>query len=336
MKNKRILLFAAALCLGITMCGCGDKNNSSKEKSSGSSSETETEDSFKLPENIVYCDTEDELFEFAVSDSIPDGTGSELIDGTEFIFNVGDDDSLIGVMAMANLHQTASGMGKGLSADFEENKIYSNIQGEELTINGNPAYRITADCKNDIKYTLTTMQFGNGDIFAVMSTSTPAHREDCQRETDIILHSAEYKGAPLKTEPETFENDYFSITIEPKWYFNKTKDNFASIRLNIQNDYNDVWYAFSFSALLDEPDAETAAENAAAKLERFELTRDKAEFMGYESEHIGYENLSDVYVDYYIFEKDGVCYQGITVYHNDLREQYNADIKKVTESIKIK
>lgn len=336
MKKRRILSFAAALCLGITMCGCGDKNNSPKEKSSGSSSETETEDSFRLPENIVYCDTEDELFEFAVSDSTADGTGSEMIDGTEFIFNVGDDDSLIGVMTVTNLHQTASGMGKGLSADYEEQSdIYSNIQGEELTVNGNPAYRMTADCKNDIKYTLTTMQFGNGDIFAVMSTSTPAHREDCQRETDIILHSVEYKGAPLKTEPETFENDYFSMTIEPKWYFNKTKDNFASIRLNIQNDDNDIWYAFSFSALPDEPDAETAAENAADRLASFELTRDKAEFMGYKSEHIRYDTW-EAYVDYYIFEIDGVCYQAITVYNNDVREQYDADIRKVTESIEIK
>lgn len=334
MKYKRILSLIAALCLSISLCGCGEKNNSSKDKNSGSSSENE--DSFVLPENIEYCTTENELFEFAVSAGIPNGEGSELLGDTEFVFNAGDEDTLIGVMSVMNLHQTASGMGKGLSVDFEESGLYSNIQGEDLTINGNPAYRFTADCENDILYTLTTMQFGNGDIFVVMSTSSPAHREDCQRETDIILHSAEYKGDPLKNKPETFENDYFSITIEPKWYFRREKEDFASIGLNLQNDYNDIWYSFSFSALTDEPDVKTAAENAAAKLENQEITRDESTFMGYDSEHIFYEGTMGAYIDYYIFEKDGKCYQAITACHKDLTEQYNVDIQKVIDGIIIK
>lgn len=334
MKIKRILSFLTVLCLGISMCGCGGKNSSSD---ADSSSANKTEETFELPEDIVYCDTEDGLFEFAVSSDTPNGISSTLIGETEYVFNLGDDDTLIGVMTVADLHQTAAGMGTGLSSDFEESGLYSNIKGEELTFNGNPAYRITADCENDIIYTLTTVQFGNGDIFAAASTSTPESRENCEKETDIILHSVKYKGTPLKTEPESYDNDYFSITAGEKWYFRKMTADFASISLNLQNDISDMMYAFSFSALTDESDIETAAKNSAEKLtDEPEFLRDKADYMGFNAEHIHYLNPLDAYVDYYIFENDGVIYQAIEVCPTSKTEQYKTDIQEILDSIEFK
>lgn len=331
MKIKRFLSFLTVLCLGISMCGCGTK------KSSSDTSANKTEESYELPEDIVYCYTENGLFEFAVSSETPDGTSSKLIGETEFVFNLGDDNTLIGVMSIADLHQTAAGMGAGLSSDYEESGMYSNIKGEELTINGNPAYRLTADCENDIIYTLTTVQFGNGDIFAAASTSTPENRENCERETDIILHSVEYKGKPLKSEPETYDNDYFSITAGEKWYFRKMTADFASLSLNLQNDMSDMMYAFSFSALTDESDIETAAKNSAEKLtDEPEFLRDKADYMGFSAEHIHYLNPLDAYVDYYIFENDGVIYQAIEVCPVNKTEQYKTDIQKIIDSIEFK
>ncbi|MBR3759912.1 MAG: hypothetical protein IKK47_02835 [Ruminococcus sp.] len=330
MKIKRILSFLTVLCLGISMCGCGSKKSSSE-------SDNTPKDSFELPEDIVYCDTEDGLFEFAVSSDTPDGVSSDLIDKTEFVFNLGDDDTLIGVMTVTDYHQTAAGMGTGLSSGFEESGLYSNIKGEELTINGNPAYRLTADCENDILYTLTTLQFGNGDIFVTMSTSTPENREKCDLETDIILHSAEYKGKPLKSEPETYSNIYFSITAGEKWYFRKQTKDFASISLNLQNDISDMMYAFSFSALTDESDIKTAAKNNAEKLmDEPEFLRDTSDYMGFKAEHIHYLNSLDAYVDYYIFENDGVIYQAIEVCPTNRTEQYKTDIQEIIDSIDLK
>lgn len=331
MKIKRILSFITALCLGVSMCGCGSKKSSSE-------SDNAPKDSFELPEDIVYCDTEDGLFEFAVSSDTPDGESSEIINETEFLFNLGDDNTLIGVMTVPYYHQTAVAMGEGVSSGFEESDLYSNIRSEELTINGNPAYRLTADCENDILYTLTTLQFGNGDIFVTMSTSTPENREKCDLETDIILHSAEYKGKPLKSEPETYSNLYFSITAGEKWYFRKQTDDFASVSLNLQNDISDMMYAFSFSVITDEPDAETAAENLEENFSgQSGIMRDKAEYMGFDSHHIHYENTLDAYnIDYYIFENDGVIYQAIEVCPTNKTEQYKTDIQEIIDSIELK
>ena len=316
------------------MCGCGGKKSSSDADSSFAN---KAEESYKLPEDIVYCDTEDGLFEFAVSSDTPDGISSAFIGETEYVFNLGDDDTLIGVMTVADLHQTAAGMGTGLSSDYEESGLYSNIKGEDLTINGNPAYRITADCENDIIYTLTTVQFGNGDIFATASTSTPENRENCEKETDIILHSVEYKGKPLKTEPETYNNDYFSITAGEKWYFRRMTENFASVSLNLQNDISDMMYAFSFNALADVSDTETAAKNSAEKfIDEPEFLQDTADYMGFKAEHIHYLNPLDAYVDYYIFENDGVIYQAIEVCPVSKTEQYKSDIQEIIDSIEFK
>lgn len=340
MKIKRILIFLTAIGFSASLWSCTDKK-SSLEKSSLETNITDISKETELPENLRSFETIDGLFSFSTSENIMQTDAENdlnTIIGTncQFLFREEEHDISLGIMPITNLHQTAEGFSAGLYTSYDEIGEFSNLNGKALAVGDSPAYRITADYENDYIFTVNTVQFGNGDIFAVISSSPATSLDVCERENDIILSTVRYRGGALKTEPETFENDYFSMTIEPKWYFSKTKDDFASIRLNIQNDYNDIWYAFSFSALPDEPNAETAAENAAAKLEGFELTRDKTKFMDCECEHILYKNVPDVWVDYYIFEKDGVCYQGITVCHNDLREQYNADIKKVTENITIK
>lgn len=337
MKIKRILLFTSALCLTAALYGCGNKSSSSSETKSPSS-QTDTE-SVSLPENMKYYDTNGGFFSFGTDETLKQYEG-ETKEDYEFAFQAGDDDTLIGILTITGLHQTAKGFSESVLPDYEDEEIYSNVKGEELTIAGNPAYRITADAEGDISYSEIMIQFGNGDLFTVFATASKDYVQECEKQTEIILNSVEFKGDPLKTEPETYENDYFSITAGEKWYFRSMKNDFASISLNLQNDISEMMYAFSFSALPDASDKETTAEDAAAKLGQYEfnqdITRDTAEYMGFDAEHIRYLNPMDAFVDYYIFEKDGVCYQAIEVCPTNMTEQYQTDIQEVIDNIVIK
>jgi len=334
---KRVLAFSSAVCLAVSAAGCGNKKSSS-EKQDAKSKITDISAETVLPENMLSFETVDGLFSFGTSENITqadadDSTNNILGENCQFLFCDKEHDIFIGIMPVTDLHQTAEGFSAGLYAGYDESSEFDNLDGEPLTVGDAPAYRITADHENDYIFTVNTVQFGNGDIFAVISSSPESEREICERETNIILSSVSYSGEPLKTEPETYENSYFSIEISPKWYFRKSTDDFVSVSLNLQDSIDYMMYAFSLGKI-DSTDIKAAADEEEEKNGyQNEFSRETTEYLGCKAEHTRFINRIDAYTDTYFFEKDGVVYRAVEVCSKDLTDSYKKDIEEIKSRI---
>lgn len=333
---KKLIVLLSALCLMTSFAGCGGNESSSEELSSVNTESRETiKDDDKSAENgeLKYYDTEDGSFRFGVSSdfSINDSGESDY----EYTFTNGEKECLIGIMSLIRYHSTAKGFSEGILEEYE--KIYDNVKGEEMTFGGVPAYRVTADAaEGTVLYTSTIAQYGNGELFAV-NTIEAKSSDKCLKQADNILNNVEFLGEPLKTEPETFENDYFSITLPPELYVRKSNGKSVSVGKNLQNSTAELLYTFSFEALTDETDIKAAADAAFEKLSRNDgLERDSAEILGYNAESIKYQKEIDgqkIYMEHYFFEVNGVCIRLVKVCSESMLDAFETEMKPVMESV---
>ncbi len=324
MKYLKSALFI--LLAGTLLCGCGDKASDDADISDGlSAAVSDTSD-------YNFFETADGLFSFGTPPYLAfreDDSSNDY----EYSFTTGKENCLIGVMSVTGYHQTAKGFGEGTLSDYE--KVYSDVKGESITIGDVPAYQITA-YSDKISYRSIMLQYGNGDLFVVNMTDNKG-KNDAEKAAAALCGTIKYKGEPLRSSSETFENDYFSITVSEKWYFKSKGSEGVTVCLNLQESIEDMGYSFSLKALPDEGDITMLANERFGELsESGECRVEKSEFLGSEAQSVFSEKqLGDITMkrEHRYFEANGTCFEAILLCTDSNKEQFDKDIQTITESI---
>lgn len=283
-------------------------------------------------------------FTFGISEEL------EIIEVDDFdiAFKTDREDSVIGMLSFSGFHNSLKGISDDMIADF--NDKYTNVVYDESTVNGVPCFNITADTTADdpdeteMKIRFSALQYGNGDIFYLVymgaAESQPQLEEYCQQ----LLNSIEYLGEPLKTEDETFSNEYYTVTASPMWYIEeKEKMNCLKIGLNLQDDPEDIFYEIR----LNEPNYETSPKDAA---ESWNDTKkgvnstmsseiDEVEICGYDAFRVTTHTKvgeTDIFLEKFFFDKDGKCMNIGFTYPNGREEEFKKDIQPILDSLEIK
>ena len=323
---KYIKSALAILLAGTLLCGCGEKNSDNSDVPGCFSVVTADTSDYKSFE------TADGLFSFGA----PPMLAFREDDGSndyEYSFTTGKENSLLGVMSVSGYHQTAKSFGEGTLSDYE--KLYNEVSGEEIAFGDVPAYQITA-VSDKVRYTSTMLQYGNGDLFIVNATDDIGNN-DAVKAAAAICSTIEYKGEPLKSSPETFENDYFSITISEKWYFKEKDSERVSVSLNLQESIEDMGYSFSLKALPDKGNITELANDRFSKLSGDgECRVEKTEFLGSEAQSVFSEKQVGeitLKMEYRYFKMNGACYEFFLLYTDENKERFTEDIREVTENV---
>lgn len=326
---KYIKSALAILLTGTLLCGCEKKASDDLDISgcwSVVTADTSDYNSF---------DTADGLFSFGAPPTLAFREDDSAND-YEYSFTTGKENSLIGVMSVSGYHQTAEGFGKGTLSDYEE--LYSEVSGENIDFGDVPAYQITAYSDN-IVYVSTMLQYGNGDLF-VVNTTDDSGNTDAAKAAAALCSTIEYKGEPLKTSPETYENDYFSITAPEKWYFKSKDGESVTVCLNLQEKIEDMGYSFSLKALPDGGNITELANDRFSKLsENGECRVGKSEFAGSEAMTVFSEaQLGEITLkrEHCYFKVNGTCYEAFFLYTAENETQFRKDVGEITESIKFR
>lgn len=240
-------------------------------------------------------------------------------------------------------HVTAKGYGEANRLEYYKKNGYSDISDEELEFNGMPAYRVNATDADGISYSYTVIQYGNGELLSVEAESKGKMKK-LMKQADIILDSVECSDPPLKTEAETVENDYFSITAGKDWYIensNKKKDK-VGIVLNLADEYRETLQRVTFEAYTDGPDAAALAQQSYEKKTSLQsissLEIEDTEFIGFDAKLVSYDMIlnSNYSMKHYYFENNNVCYLLYISALKDSEEEFLSDIQPILDSIKIK
>lgn len=326
---KYIKSALAILLAGMLLCGCGDKASDDSDISGCWSVVTADTSDYKSLE------TADGLFSFGAPPTLAFRADDSSND-YEYSFTTGKENSLIGVMSVSGCHQTAEGFGKGTLADYEN--LYSEVSGENIDFGDVPAYQITAYSEN-IVYVSTMLQYGNGDLF-VVNTINERGNNDAPKAAAALCSTIEYKGEPLKSSPETYENDYFSITAPEKWYFKSKDGESVTVSLNLQEKIEDMGYSFSLKALPSGGNITELANDRFSKLsEKGECRVERSEFAGSEAMTVFSEaQLGEITLkrEHCYFKVNGTCYEAFFLYTAENEEQFRKDVGEITESIKFR
>lgn len=366
-QMKRVLAFSATVCLALTAAGCGEKKSASDTASettsasteiktteeilpSGESSSSETEsaigditDVVKNEGGLNYYMSKCGRFTFGISEEL------EIIEVDDFdiAFKTDKEDSIIGMFSFSGWHQTLKGSTDDVIADYNEK--YSNVAVEESMVNGVPCRSVTADTvapdedETELKIHFSAFQYGNGDIMYIVYMGAVDSQPQLEKYYWQMTDSIEYHGAPLKTEDETFSNQYYTVTISPMWYFRKKDEKGTiAIGLNLQDDTDDIFYGLTLYDPIDGKSPKDAAEDANESKKKFESTVsseiDKTELLGYDAFRVKTNTKvgeTDYFLEQYFFEKDGKCMKLGFMYPNGREEEFRNNIQPILESLEI-
>ena len=254
MKNK-ILLISLIAALSLSAVSCGSKDSSSESKNTDSSSvsttenaepdedtgttaaETETEAPTETAsENGSEMPADDDLFTYDLPECAvenPDGHNKYL---DNKYYDLGENAYIITYQMMVQ-HQSAHYAGNSIMERYmaDEEIKYTDVAGSDLEINGVPAYKFTAKFKEnnvDCDCTSVFLQYGNGDIFALVYAYPSAEKDKYEPICEEVISSVKYTGAPLKTEDEQYSSDICSMTVNKDFYIDEENGG-VSLKLNI-------------------------------------------------------------------------------------------------------
>lgn len=294
-------------------------------------------------DGLNYYMSECGLFTFGISEELDICETDDL----DIAFTNGDD-SIIGMFTFSGWHNTLQGISEDIIADYEES--YDNVAYDESTVNGVPCFNITADTtandSNDteLKVRFSALQYGNGDIIYIVYIGAAEFQPQLEEYYQQMINSIEYLGEPLKTEDETFSNEYYTVTVSPMWYVEgNERTGIITIGLNLQDSYDDILYRISLAPPDDEKTAKDAAESAnESKNERDSTLSseiDETEICGYDAFRVTSHTKigdSDFFLESFYFDKDGKCWQISFTYPNGREEEFKNNIQPILESLEIK
>ena len=351
MKRTASLLLALTVLTG-AMWSCESKSSSSSSTADSTSavsaettsvSATAAEPAQKVTEaetlaGYNYYDTEDGMFRIGFADNFKEYSGGDM-DSCELTLTP-DGLSLVSFTSVCGKHFTAMGFAGGLVEDFKSS--FDNVALSETTANGLPAARITADrTKDGVDYAFEYLliQYGNGDLF-VLAKGIP-DISSYAIDIEEILRNVEYKGEPLSESDSEIDGKTMHMTVDKKFYVYGADDKFK-VRYNLSD--SDAQYTSGLN--ISTETGGSAASVADRMYEKWgttdrikNLSRDKAEFMGRECEHITYlmdVTVNDVNADWYAFDENGTVYIFTLLYPDSMAQQLKSDIQPVLDSFEIK
>lgn len=370
---KRLLAFSSAVCLAVSTVGCGSKKSSSDTASGEAPASAETKttkdtstttegvssteeasaskagstkgditDVVKNEDGLNYYVSKCGRFTFGISEDL------EIIETDDLdIAFTNENDSVIGMFTFSGLHQTLKSATDGTIADYNEK--FTNVAADESTVNGVPCFNITAETtaddadKTKLCIRFSALQYGNGDIIYLTYTGAADSKPQLEEYYDQMISSIEYLGEPLKTENETFSNEYYTVTASPMWYVEE-KNNHVKIGLNLQDKTEDNWYVISLFPPDDEKSAKEAAEALNESNKTFDSTIsseiDETNICGYDAFRVTTHKKVGDSIDFFhksfYFDKDGKCRSIVLTYPNGREEEFKENIQPVLESLEIK
>lgn len=339
--NRKLITLVLIASLSMSAWSCSSKKSSSEASPETSTAqEAATAELLKLGESYTLSDGNFKI-------SVPEGM-KQLEENSmyEYTFQLGDDqDSLIGLSSVSNMHQTATGFGEGILVDHES-AGFTDIKGSPYSLNGIPAYKITATDSTtgkDMDYRMDLFQYGNGDLICVNAVAPKGTLADYASEFDTVISSVEYLGTPLKAEPENVDNARFSLTVPENLFIRDASDDEnVYIGYNLNNTTDEYICRLELTVMDDMTPTE-ASDTLFGQWEKnersSERSRDNCQFMGYDALHIKQViSLTETKVDSesYHFEAGGTTYWISITSAQPLTEQFKKDIQPVLDSFSFK
>ena len=368
MKNRKILSALALLC-AVSLCSCGGGSSDSEssaakdttaavtsaaistadttaDEDTTASAEataektTEAETTGSTVEMIQYK-TGDRQFRFEVPDNLKlDKTLHE--EDCEYCFTA-DSMSIIGVSSYGDIHYTAKGFMQEMLPDFESK--FTDVSLEETTVNGHPAMKMTASKEAEgttVDTVYYIVQYGNGELFMLMYSTTPISSYDPEPDVQKIFASVEYRGDELKTETERFSNKAFKCAVDEKLWIKSRDDYNVTVKYNLVDNIDEYTCSVKISAeKIDDINEKADSIYNTWKSHKLtkNITKDNAQILGHDAQHIRRTMTVtevDAVSEYYIF-KDGDTTIAVTlVYAESMEDKFLSDIKPMLDTFELR
>lgn len=368
MKNRKILSALALLC-AVSLCSCGGGSSDSgssaakdttaavtssaistadttADEDTTASAETTAEKTTEAETDgddaeMTEYKTSDKLFKFKVPGNFKPAE-NDLVNDCEYCFTA-DGITIVGVSSYSGIHYTANGFMKSLLPDFE--REFTGVKLEETTVNGQPASKMTASKEAEgttIDTVYYIVQYGNGELFMLMYSSSPISSYDPEPDVQKIFASVEFKGDALKTETERFSNKAFKCAIDEKLWTKSRDDYNVTVKYNLVDNIDEYTCSVKISAEkiddINEKADSTYNTWKSHKLTK-NITKDNAQILGHEAQHIRRTmTITEVEAvsEYYIF-KDGDTTIAVTlVYAESMEDKFLSDIKPMLDTFELR
>lgn len=282
-----------------------------------------------------FFDTSDGQFHFGTEPILAFAEGDNAED-YEYSFTTGEPNSLIGIMSVSGLHQTAKGFGEGMLPDYQE--MYDNADGNAVEYNGIPAYRITYS-ESGVDYISIMLQYGNGDLF-VLNMTEDSDKNKIEKIAENIIATVEYNGDRLKTNSEDYDSGYFKLTVPPEWYIKAETEEGVTLALNLQDSVSDIGCSYHLKAVPDKNDIRKLANERFSSIsETSECTTEVTKAFGNEAFSVEFsQTIMDVEINmcFYYFELNGMCYEQVTSFSANDDGKYQTMVDVINDSVEFK
>lgn len=342
MIHTRIAAALAAAGVLLALCGCADSGSSS---SSGSASQAAQQ----TTEKTEYT-TKDGRFTLDLNSRFSRFSGvypSEF----EFMFVDEEKGTTVGILEMSEAHISPRYFCEEVIDHYKE--LYGSVTETEMTEDGHPAYLLEAEFtdeesieseeKNELRFYHEAIGYGNGDLLVLVTTVPKDTPEEAPKAVSDIMAGITYHGEAAKTETETHDTEYFTVSADKDWFFHSKSETEAALRPNIAETTPEHYGSLKITA---DTSGSTAQELSAADAEEFgakdkitDVAVSSSKIMGREAVCVScvlesdYMNLKR---EIYYFDEHGTAYKVQILAPAEDYEDFTAELGKLYEQIEIK
>lgn len=370
MKIRRITAFLSALSLAACFSGCSEKNESAQSESSVSEASETTTFELSIPDELqskldaissgFYSvsgdDYEIDDFRFNISDHFKFRQDSD----DTLIFQGKKEPILLAFTRSASAgNMTASAFAKGIAHSLDEKGIEAEMCKMER-----PDYECAYLKTNTAADDLVIDELGanvNCDYFCVRKERSllsfiisyaDNDEEAAYSYVNELLDNMEYTSEEtIEGEPDIYENDYFIIEHDDKWFANNEgiADQYtesAKVRYSMVDDEALIYVGITLkgSSQIEEASSEERAEKSyeSRKESAFSdnVKKEESEILGHKAVCVSMnvnlaDNLSNYMRNYY-FDENGKYYLISLIIPADDDGTCEKDVRELLEHIKLK
>jgi len=338
MKLTRIIAAAAAAGVLLALCGCGDSGSSS-------TSEPAAEQTTQAAKRTKRDSTSGE-FSFDINERFSQYEGVFPAD-FEFMLIDTETDISAGVMENVGIHITPEYYCESIKEHYEE--LYGTVTSTKSEQDGLPAHILESEFRDeesgkDLIFYHKAIGYGNGELLVWVLTAPKGAKAEIEKALDELMEGTTYNGEPAKSEPETHDTEFFTITADKDWYFYSAKDAEATVRPNIASDEAGHFGSFKISAEKSEAAAaELAAKDAEEfgtkdNIENVEQT-DGVQILGRDAVKVSCvlkSEYMDLKRDIYYFGSNGANYKVQILAPTECFDEFSEMVTALTDTIEIK
>ena len=343
MKISKIIAASAAAGVILTLCSCSNNGISSSSEDSTSTSQATTQ-----PATKSTITTEDEMFTIEVNERFSRFQGVYPAD-FECMFVDGETGTTVGILEMSNSHITPEFFFESVRDHYEEQ--YGTVKGTASEENGMPAYLLEAeftdtqdDESSEMIFYHKAIQYGNGDLLIPVVTVPKSTPEEAPKAVSDIIAGVTYHGEPLKTETETHDTEYFTVSANKDWFFHSKTDTEAALLPNLAGTLEEHYGSIKITADPSGASAKELAEKDAADFEskekiiNVEVTED-TEWLGHDAicvSSVLCSEYMELKREIYYFDSNGVSFKVQLLAPSECYDKFIPLLDDVYQTIVIK